>query len=91
MAREKRIEYAHKKLPKKIDVSPKIKTDLKKSKCLFMSVIQWEAYDAGLKQRGSLRMWLTPQVIKAWYLLSRADPARRLHLFCVGDPNANSV
>ncbi len=25
------------------------------------------AYDAGLKQRGSLTMWLTPQAIQAWY------------------------
>ena len=25
------------------------------------------AYDAGLKQRGSLTLWLSPQAIKAWY------------------------
>ena len=30
-------------------------------------VRNWAAYDAGLKQRGSLTMGLTPQAIQAWY------------------------
>ena len=30
-------------------------------------VRNWAAYDEGLKQRGSLTMWLSPQAIKAWY------------------------
>ena len=27
----------------------------------------WAAYNAGLKQRGSLTLWLTPEALKAWY------------------------
>jgi hypothetical protein len=30
----------------------------------------WRAYDAGLRQRGSLTVWFTPEAIEAW----RADP-----------------
>ena len=37
-------------------------------------VRNWAAYDAGLKQRGSRTMWLSPQAIKAWYY---QGPTRR--------------
>ena len=37
-------------------------------------VRNWAAYDAGLKQRGSLTLWLSPQAIKAWYY---QGPTRR--------------
>ena len=30
-------------------------------------VRNWSAYDAGLKQRGSLTVWCTPNVASAWY------------------------
>ena len=33
-------------------------------------VINWAAYDAGLRARGSLTVWFTPEAIAAW----RAEP-----------------
>src|SRR3954469_15114861 len=33
-------------------------------------VINWAAYDAGLRARGSLTVWFTPEAIEAW----RAEP-----------------
>ena len=30
-------------------------------------VRNWSAYEAGLKQRGSLTVWCTPQAVQAWY------------------------
>src|SRR4051794_3203726 len=33
-------------------------------------VINWAAYDAGLRARGSLTVWFTPEGIEAW----RAEP-----------------
>src|SRR3954468_9004597 len=33
-------------------------------------VINWAAYDAGLRARGSLTVWVTPEAIEAW----RAEP-----------------
>ena len=29
-------------------------------------VINWEAYDAGLRARGSLTVWFTPEAVAAW-------------------------
>src|SRR3569832_2182808 len=36
-------------------------------------VINWAAYDAGLRARGSLTVWFTPEAIVAW----RAEPRTR--------------
>ena len=33
-------------------------------------VTNWAAYDAGLRARGSLTVWFTPEAVKAW----RAEP-----------------
>ena len=30
-------------------------------------VRNWAAYEAGLKQRGSLTFWITPQALRGWY------------------------
>ena len=30
-------------------------------------VRNWPAYEAGLKQRGSLTFWITPQALRGWY------------------------
>ena len=30
-------------------------------------VWNWTAYEAGLKQRGSLTFWITPQALRGWY------------------------
>ena len=50
-------------------------------------VRNWAAYDAELKQRGSLTMWLSPQAIQAWYDQGPTQRGSSLHLFCVGYSN----
>ena len=38
----------------------------RRSKVVYR-VRNWAAYEAGLKQRGSLTVWFSPQVVQAWY------------------------
>ena len=43
-------------------------------------VRNWPAYEAGLKQRGRLTFWITPQALRGW---SYQGPTQRgaIHLF----------
>ena len=37
-------------------------------------VTNWSAYEAGLRQRGSLTIWFTDEVIAAWRAAPRTTP-----------------
>jgi hypothetical protein len=37
-------------------------------------VTNWKAYEAGLRQRGSLTIWFTVEAIAAWRAVPRATP-----------------
>src|ERR1019366_8359408 len=38
------------------------------------SVKNWAAYDAGLRRRGSLTLWVTPEVLDSWNAARRTTP-----------------
>ena len=59
-------------------------------------VTNWAAYDAGLRARGSLTVWFTPEAVAAWAAAPRANavpseaaesaPAQRdRHLRCLAE------
>ena len=54
-------------MPKIAPSSTSVKTSPPRRRQTVYRVQNWAAYDAGLKQRGSLTLWLTPQAIKACY------------------------
>ena len=37
-------------------------------------VTNWKAYEAGLRQRGSLTIWLTEEAVRAWRAAPRTRP-----------------
>jgi hypothetical protein len=37
-------------------------------------VTNWQAYEAGLRQRGSLTIWFTEEAIAAWRAAARTTP-----------------
>jgi hypothetical protein len=37
-------------------------------------VSNWQAYEAGLRQRGSLTIWFTDEAIAAWQAVARTTP-----------------
>src|SRR3982751_2665953 len=37
-------------------------------------VTNWAEYDAGLRARGSLTVWFTPEAVAAWVAASRTTP-----------------
>lgn len=46
--------------------SSPVKSARRRPKVVYR-VRNWSAYEAGLKQRGSLTVWFSPQAIEAWY------------------------
>ena len=38
------------------------------------TVTNWAVYEAGLRRRGSLTMWITEDAISAWHAAPRATP-----------------
>ena len=42
-------------------------------------VTSWAAYDAALRQRGSLTVWFTEAAIAAWYAEPRTTPGGQAH------------
>ena len=48
-------------------------------------VTNWAEYDAALRQRGSLTVWVTEAAIAAWRAAPRRTPGRASTLFGVGD------
>ena len=42
-------------------------------------VINWAAYDAGLRARGSLTVWFTPEAIAAWAAAPRTTRGGQLN------------
>ena len=48
-------------------VKSKRKTRPKQTPKTVYGVKNWQAYTAGLKQRGSLTFWFDEKVIKAWH------------------------
>jgi hypothetical protein len=53
-------------------------------------VINWAAYKAGLRQRGSLTVWFTDEAVAAW-AAAPLNPRRPTLLFAVGDPDGADV
>jgi hypothetical protein len=41
---------------------------------MTLSVKNWAEYDAGLRRRGSLTLWLTPEVLNGWHAARRTTP-----------------
>ena len=41
-------------------------------------VTNWQAYEAGLRQRGSLTIWFTEEAIAAWRAAARTTPGGQL-------------
>ena len=41
-------------------------------------VTNWQAYEAGLRQRGSLTIWFTEEAIAAWRAVPRTTPGGQL-------------
>jgi O6-methylguanine-DNA--protein-cysteine methyltransferase len=37
-------------------------------------VKNWAEYDAGLRRRGSLTLWITPEVLDGWQAARRTPP-----------------
>ena len=42
-------------------------------------VTNWAAYDAGLRQRGSLTVWFTDEAVAAWQAEPRTTPGGQPH------------
>jgi hypothetical protein len=42
-------------------------------------VADWSAYDAALRQRGSLTVWFTDEAIEAWQAEPRTTPGGQPH------------
>ena len=39
-----------------------------------LTVIDWSQYDNGLKHRGSLTLWITPEAIAEWKVAAHVYP-----------------
>ncbi len=50
-------------------------------------LMNWRAYDASLRQRGSLTVWFTDEAIEAWRAEPRTNPRRAALVFAAGDPD----
>jgi hypothetical protein len=50
-------------------------------------VTNWPAYDAALRQRGSLTVWFTEEAIAAWRAEPCTNPGRSTPLFCPRNQN----
>ena len=44
-------------------------------------ITNWRAYDASLRQRGSLTVWFTQEAIAAWEAEPRTTPGGQPHLY----------
>ena len=53
-------------MPKIAASLPAIKAPRRRCEPVYR-VRNWPAYEAGLKQRGSLTFWITPQALRGWY------------------------
>ena len=53
-------------MPKVSSSSSPVKSARRRPKVVYR-VRNWSAYEAGLKQRGSLTVWCSPQAVEAWY------------------------
>src|SRR5215210_7546012 len=51
-------------------------------------VTNWPAYDASLRQRGSLTVWFTDEAIQAWGGRTPHDPGRTALVLAPGDPDS---
>jgi len=38
------------------------------------TITNWPQYEAGLKQRGSLTLWITPEAVEQWKAAARTTP-----------------
>ena len=50
-------------------------------------VTNWGAYNASLRQRGSLTVWLSEEAIANWRAAPRTSPRRPGLVFASGDPD----
>ncbi len=44
---------------------------------IFSGLTQWAEYETGLKQRGSMTPWITPEAIQHWAATARTMLGRR--------------
>ncbi len=65
------------------------RTGLKKKKARY-GVQNWSEYNRSLKARGSLTLWLSPDIAKVWYV-QKPFIQKRGHLFEYSDEAITTI